>query len=288
MNILITGGAGFIGSHLSERLFDAGHDVWGIDNFLTGSIANTHVGGSFSGIDITDRRTFYDRANRCKPELVIHCAASYSDPNLWHRDAETNVGGTINATLAAKHHGARLFYFNTALPPINSYAISKIAGGQYIEQSGVNALTFRLSNIYGPRNLSGPIPTFYKRLSAYEKCTVVDTVRDMVYIDDLVRAVMSAVGKPDVSGTVDICSGRAHRIIDLFYAVARELGHGDHPEELDAPEGDVKQMALDPTRAAMDLNWTATTDLADGVREAVAWYDNHGVTDTYTHLAMKG
>ncbi len=93
----------------------------------------------------------------------MHCAASYSNPNFWHRDTQTNVLGTINATIAAKHHGARLIYFQTALPPISSYAISKIAGEQYIGLSDVEATVFRLANIYGPRNLSGPLPAFWKR-----------------------------------------------------------------------------------------------------------------------------
>jgi UDP-glucose 4-epimerase len=129
--VLITGAAGFIGSHLGDSLLGQGHAVIGVDNYLTG---NNHRDFVVYKADVTDRHLLYQIANEFEPSLVIHCAASYSDPNLWHRDAETNVLGTINATLVAKHHGARLFYFNTALPPISSYAISKIAGGQYIDQ----------------------------------------------------------------------------------------------------------------------------------------------------------
>jgi UDP-glucose 4-epimerase len=284
VRVLVTGGAGFIGSHLADRLAADRNDVMAIDNFLTGRHTNYP---RVHRLDVRNRQDLYQAANHFEPDLIIHCAASYSDPNLWHRDAETNVLGTINTTLAAKHHGARLFYFNTALPPINSYAISKVAGGQYIEQSGVDHVTFRLSNIYGPRNLSGPIPTFYKRLSAGEACTVTDTRRDMVYIADLVRAVMAAIDHPQVTGVVDICSGHTHPIYELYNAVVDATCDESRPVEVTAAaRGDVKQMTLDPARAALDLNWLPSTDLIDGVRNAVAWYREHGVTDTYTHLTM--
>lgn len=284
MRVLITGAAGFIGSHLHERLKADGHEVWGVDNFLTG---HNHV-EDVTPCDIVDRTRFYEIANYVRPELVIHCAASYSDPNLWHRDAETNVLGTINATLAAKHHGARLFYFNTALPPISSYAISKIAGGQYIEQSGVPAVTFRLSNIYGPRNLSGPIPTFYKRLSAGEACTVVDTRRDMVYIDDLVRAVENAISRVDVTGTIDICSGTHRPIMELFKEVTVAMAGPEFAtaEELPAPTDDVAQMELNPSRALTELDWAPFVPLHEGIGAAVGWYAEHGVGATYTHLRL--
>lgn len=284
MRVLITGAAGFIGSHINERLSADGHEICGLDNFLTGNNRHDNV----YECDITQRDVFYAHANLNEPDLVIHCAASYSDPNLWHRDAETNVLGTINATLAAKHHGARLFYFNTALPPISSYAISKIAGGQYIDQSGVDALTFRLSNIYGPRNLSGPIPTFYKRLSAGEQCTVTDTRRDMVYIDDLVRAVTTAIDKPDVSGVVDICSGTHRPIIELFKEVTVAMGGPEFQtaNEIPAPADDVQQMELNPSRAFTELDWTPFVPLHEGVGAAVGWYAEHGVGATYTHLKL--
>lgn len=285
MRVLVTGAAGFIGSHLAERLSTNGHDVVGVDNYLTGNLRNWAFCNT---CDIADRNHFYALANVVAPDLVIHCAASYSDPNLWHRDAETNVLGTINATLAAKHHGARLFYFNTALPPISSYAISKIAGGQYIDQSGVPAVTFRLSNIYGPRNLSGPIPTFYKRLSAGEACTVVDTRRDMVYVDDLVRAVTTAIDRPHLTGTIDICSGTHRPIIELFREVTVAMAGPEFAtaDEIPAPADDVAQMELNPTRAFTELDWAPFVPLHEGISAAVGWYAEHGVGATYTHLRL--
>ena len=128
MNILITGGAGFVGSHIADALCEE-HAVYVADNFLTGRKENW---SDTDFIDIIERKIFYAYANEVEPHLVIHCAASYSDPDLWHRDALTNVSGCINAAAVARHHNAHLIYFQTILPPISSYAISKIAGEQYL------------------------------------------------------------------------------------------------------------------------------------------------------------
>jgi UDP-glucose 4-epimerase len=224
-------------------------------------------------------------------DLVIHCAASYSDPLKWHRDTQTNIQGTINTVIKAKAWGARLIYFQTALPPISSYAISKIAGEQYIGLSDVPHTIFRLANIYGPRNLSGPIPTFYKRLSVGQPCTVVDTTRDMVYVDDLVNGVMWTVNNPDKSRKYDMCSGQHRPIRELYDAVhVATLGDETWLAAAEVPAGgdDVHKMKLDPAPVALDTGWVATTDLSDGVRAAVEWYDNNEVRETYTHLSMKG
>jgi UDP-glucose 4-epimerase len=106
MNILITGICGFIGSHLADRFLKEGHDVSGVDNLETGRFENSPV--AFEHVDIADRQDFYNVANRSEPDLVVHCAASYKDPNKWHTDTDSNVTGTINAALVAKHHGANL------------------------------------------------------------------------------------------------------------------------------------------------------------------------------------
>lgn len=281
MRVLITGAAGFIGSHLADTLAD--DEIVGVDDLSTGSREN--FTGDLRVLDIADRHALYEVANEVEPDLIIHCAASYSDPNLWHRDTDTNITGTINTILAAKHHGARLVYFQTALPPISSYAISKIAGEHYIQLSKVPALVFRLANIYGPRNLSGPIPTFFKRLTAGERCTVTETRRDTVYITDLVDAVTHAI---DVraTGKYDICSGESYPIRRYYDAVASAIGSTSQPVVIPRPADDVPDMELAPVKARIELGWRAITPLEQGVAEAVAWYREHGVADTYTHLNL--
>ena len=147
-----------------------------------------------------------------EPETVVHAAASYKDPDNWLEDIRTNALGTAHVVRAAERHRVkRLIYFQTALcyglhpqeQPItlshpidstaSSYAISKTAGEQYIALSGLDFISFRLANAYGPRNISGPLPTFYSRLTARKPCFVMDTRRDFIYIDDLIAVVMKAI-----------------------------------------------------------------------------------------------
>ena len=280
MRILITGAAGFIGSHLFNS-FDGEHDPQGVDNYLTGSPANVPFIGE---VDICDRKNFYGFANSVEPEVVIHCAASYSDPDKWHRDTDTNVSGCINAAAVAKHHGAHLVYFQTILPPISSYAISKIAGEQYLRLSGVPLTVLRLANIYGPRNLSGPIPVFYKRLAEGLPVTVVNTTRDMVYIDDLVRAVQMVV-KHGLTGTFDVCTGVQTPIIDMFAGVVTAL-HLEPlaPMDVQEPLSDDVQGVVDPENG-IPL-WAPVTELRTGIYKTVESYNQNGVAQTHTHLRV--
>jgi len=286
MRILITGAGGFIGSHLMDAFWElikdedaVSNDLVGFDNWLTG---HKNRDGVFT-LDITNRRDLYDVANDLEPDVVIHCAASYSDPDKWHRDAETNVLGGINAALVAKHHGAHLIYFQTILPPVSSYAISKIAAEQYLRLSGVDLTVLRLANIYGPRNLSGPIPTFYKRLSEGQPCVVVDTSRDMLFIDDLVRAVKRVV-EERTTGTFDMGSGVQTPIFVLYEKIMNELGLVETRYSLVPPDPDDVQGTLSSEKRLP--GWIATTPLNDGIRMTVESYREHGVTQTHTHLRI--
>ena len=277
MRIMITGAAGFIGSHLSDTFCD-GHEVWPFDNFLTGRREN----GLCTYLDITDRPALYALANKVEPEVVIHCAASYSDPSKWHRDTDTNISGGINAALVAKHHKAHLVYFQTILPPISSYAISKIASEQYQRLAGVDLTVLRLANIYGPRNLSGPIPVFYKRLTEDQPVTVVDTYRDMLYIEDLVEAVTGVV-ENRITGTYDVCSGTPRSILELYRAVANELGLDGHPDII-RPNADDVQGAVSRNNGLE--GWIPRFRLTDGIERTIASYRAEGVAETHTHLQI--
>lgn len=330
MRILVTGAAGFIGSHLCDRLLLGGHDVRGIDNLQTGRMnnlpldaTNTGTGWFWKG-DVT-APDFTRWAADIKPDVIVHAAASYDDRDKWHRDTQTNVQGGINVAIAARESGARVVYFQTALiygnkprdwdgfyerwkpanetlsigtpddpgthiNPENSYAISKYAAGQYLRHADIPLLELRLANIYGPRNLSGPVPTFYKRLSEGQPCTVTDSRRDFVYIQDLVELVDQAIAE-QATGTYHVSTGTDYPIKDVYQFVADAL---DIPEVFGGPEitprgpDDAPTILLDPSETQRDFTWRATTDLDEGIESAVAWYQEHGVTETYTHLAVKG
>lgn len=297
MRALITGGAGFIGSHIAERLIAEGHDVTVLDNLATGRQENVPLAARFIFEDI--------RRPQSLPgpwDVIYHCAATYADPSAWEVDAQTNVVGTINVVREALSSGARLVYFQTSLcyglspaspvrldaplAPKGSYAVSKTAGESYVRGSGVDFVSLRLANMYGPRNLSGPVPTFYKRLAAGEPCTVVDSRRDFVFVDDLVDVAVKAATQG--SGIYHVGSGADCPIIVLYDLVRKAMGLEQDNEVGIKPRGpdDAATILLDPTRTEAEFGWRASTSLGDGIRRAVEWYRAHGVQRTYTHLEM--
>ena len=307
MKVLITGGAGFIGSHLAERVLPMGADVWVIDNFATGRRDNLPLNprlrmseGTIADASLVDR-VFKE----FQPELVVHAAASYRDPDNWTEDALTNVVGTANVVKAAQRHDVgRLIYFQTSLcyglkplhqpitldhpirPEGSSYAISKTAGEQYVMLSGLDYLSLRLANAYGPRNVSGPLPTFYQRLTSQKPCFVADTRRDFIYIDDLIDVVVLALQGRGRRGVYHVASGSDSAILELYQATIKALGMPEAADVDVRPRNpdDVYTIFLDPTKTNAEFGWNASTPLEEGVRLAVEWYQEHGISHTFTHL----
>ena len=308
MRVLITGGAGFIGSHLADRLIGQEHEVCVIDNYATGRRDNLTPHSRLTVVEgtIADQM-LVDRAfDQFRPDTVIHAAASYKDPDNWREDTLTNCVGTAHVVQAAKrHHVQRLIYFQTALcyglkpleQPItldhpirsegSSYAISKTSGEQYVMLSGLNWISFRLANAYGPRNLSGPLPTFYHRLTNNKPCFVMDTRRDFIYIDDLIEVVLMAVEGKGQSGPYHISSGSDFAIKDLFNATVQALEIKLEREVEVRPRNpdDAFTILLDPSRTLRDFaGWKVRTPLEKGVASALAYYKRFGITETFTHL----
>ena len=304
MRVLITGIAGFIGSHLADRLLERGHEVTGIDNMTTGRKGNIPADVNFVYGHIANGFPLERAYAYAKPEVVYHCAANYKDPQHWQEDILTNALGTAEVVKnALRKDVRRIVYFQTSLcyglhpdeqpislehplRPSNSYAISKTCGERYIAMSGLEFVSLRLANIYGPRNLSGPIPTFYKRLVAHEPCTVASSRRDFVYVDDLIDVAVAAEGSEP--GYYHVASGRDYEIQDVFNEVRDAVGSDAKPRTIPHGSDDAPTLLLDPTRTLREFGWRASTPLTEGVPEAVAWYDENGVGETYTHLSLKG
>ena len=149
-------------------------------------------------------------------------------------------------------------------------------------------MSFRLANAYGPRNLSGPLPTFYQRLTGGKPCFVMDTRRDFIFIDDLVDCVMHAVDGGG-HGAYHISSGADFSIQELFDEVARSLRINlEKPVEVrPRAEDDAFTILLDPSRTQQDFGWGVTTGLTEGVAKAVDYYREFGIEQTYTHLNVQ-
>ena len=308
MKVLITGGSGFIGSHLADRHVERGDTVLALDNYETGRRDNLVIrdGLSVAEGSIADQAFVDAQFDAFGPDVVIHAAASYKDPNDWVGDSVTNVAGTAAVTQASvRHEVSRFVYFQTALcyglhpdtqpigiehelrPWDSSYAISKTAAEAYIRMSGLDYMSFRLANGYGPRNISGPLPTFFHRLTNGQKCFVMDTRRDFIYIDDLVDVVVRAADGEGESGAYHISSGSDFSIRELFDATVDAMGI-ELEEEVEVRErhpDDAYSILLDPSKTAAAFpGWEASFDLGEGVRRAVRYYMEFGIDQTYTHL----
>lgn len=306
MKVLVTGGCGQVGSHVVELLLARGDDVLAIDNLATGRREHLSqhpqlrvVEGSFADRDLVERLF-----GEFRPEVVVHTAASYKDPEDWYNDSLTNVVGGTNLIRAAKDRKAeRFIYLQTALcyglkplhqpirldhpkrPANSSYAITKTAAEDYLEISGLDYVTFRLANVIGPRNVSGPLPIFYQRLSEGKKCFVTTARRDFVYVGDLARTVIAAVGGKG-SGAYHFSTGADVGIKDLYDAVVKALGLNAYPEPEIRPlaPDDAPTILLDPSRTFADFGEVEFTALQETVARAVAYYRDWGVHGGYTHL----
>ena len=307
--ILITGGAGFIGSHLTDRLLNMGDQVYVIDNYATGRRDNLspHPNLTIQVGTIADGSFVQQVFDKFQPELVVHAAASYKDPHNWAEDSRTNVEGTTHIVQASQRLKVqRLIYFQTALcyglhpleqpitlnhpilPDGSSYAISKTAGEQYIRLSGLNFISFRLANAYGPRNVSGPLPTFFMRLTSGKSCFVMDTRRDFVYVNDLIDVVIQALAGQGTSGPYHVSSGSDYAIKELFDATIKSMGIILKEEVEVRPRNpdDVYTILLDPSKTNSDFAWKVKTPLETGVDAAIKWYQTHDINETYTHLKV--
>lgn len=306
MKVLISGGLGQIGSHVAEMLLERNDEVIVIDNLATGrkEHLNEHPKLKIIFDTISNRNLVYSLMEKFRPDVVIHSACSYKDPDDWYNDTLTNcVGGAILVDAAKKNNVKRLIYFQTALcyglkpienpitlshprkPEGSSYAISKTANELYIEQSGIDFVTFRLANVIGPRNVAGPLPIFYQRLKDGKKCFITKSRRDFVFVKDLAHVVIKAcdgVGR----GAYHFSSGKDISIIELYNTVAKamRLNHYSKPEIKELGQDDVYSILLDPSRTFNDFGKINFTSIETTVSEAIRYYEQHGTLGEYTHL----
>jgi UDP-glucose 4-epimerase len=305
MRLLITGGAGSLGTNIIEYLGSQCESILVIDNFATGKKAALLPAENLQVVEmsITERDKLDSYFAQFRPTHVIHSAASYKDPNDWQEDSLTNVVGTCNVVRAAEQNNVkRLINFQTALcygrpqqvpipithatAPFTSYGISKTAGEAFLLNAGISSTSFRLANVTGPRLAIGPIPTFYKRLKAGEDCSVSTTVRDFLDMSDFLSLMEMALADDAPTGAFNVSTGEGHTIEEIFRLVAEYVGKPDAEPVAINPPGpdDVAQVVLDPSVTEVQYGWKAEISFADTISRMLHWYDKHGVTDIYSHL----
>lgn len=303
MRTLVTGGAGFIGSTLTDRLVACGHEVSVLDDLRRGKPGNVHEQAEIHEVDIGDEN-LPDVIERIRPEVIFHLAAqidvrhSVADPMA---DARQNVLGTVNLAEAARCSGVRKIVFSSSggsiygspekLPitetvpvdPASPYAASKVSGEVYLnmfrELYGLDCTHLALSNVYGPRQdphgEAGVVAIFANALLE-GKPTVVfgdgGNTRDYVYVGDVAEAFVAASGERGGGRRYNIGTSVQTSDRELHTLVARAAGARDEPEFAPARLGDLRASALDPSLARAELDWQPRMDIAEGVRRTVEYF----------------
>jgi UDP-glucose 4-epimerase len=289
---VVTGGAGFIGSHVVDALLARGDEVHVVDNLATGRRENLNPDAALHEHDI--REPLAGLFGELRPEAVVHLAAqadvgtSVAQPLL---DAEVNVLGTLNVLEAARGHGAQVVFSSTggaiygecerpareedARRPLSPYGTAKLAAEEYLATwnrlYGTRHVALRFANVYGPRQLAklegGVVAIFIDRLRAGDGVTIYgdgEQRRDFVYVGDVVDAVLAAIGQD--GDTFNIGTGEETSVNELFEACRRVAGSDAEAEHAPARSGDVLRSVLDVSHAEAELGWQPRTALAEGLR----------------------
>jgi UDP-glucose 4-epimerase len=296
--VIVTGGAGFIGSHVADALIAQGHAVTVVDDLSAGSAAKVPAGAKLVEIDIVDRPALQRVFDEVQPTAVYHLAAqasvtaSVADPL---RDCAVNVQGTLNVVDLATKLGAPVSFTSTGgalygddvpmptgegqIPaPLAPYGASKLAGEAYVKTwslaSGVPHAVCRLGNVYGPRQSphgeAGVVAIFSEHLHSARAPKMFGhgtPTRDYIYVGDVVFALIAANGK---RGTFNIATGVETDVATLWRVLREEAGADIEPELLDLRAGELKRSCLDCSLARRELGWQAAVGIDEGLRRTYA------------------
>jgi UDP-glucose 4-epimerase len=305
MNILVTGGAGFIGSHIVDQCIAAGHEVAVLDSLWEeggGKSANLNAKARFFHVDITDEDSLKQVFDTVRPEVVCHQAAQHSvavstkNPQL---DARVNVLGLLNVLSNCTRVGARKITFASSgatygtpvrLPideeveqhPESPYGITKMVAEHYLrywhEAYGLTYTILRYGNVYGPRQdpngEAGVIAIFAKRFLKHETIRIDwdgEQQKDYVFVGDVARANLIAMEHGD-NDIFCIGTGKGTSVHEIYYALAELIGY--KPEIVRAPRrpGDIHLAYFDCSKAERVLGWKAAVSLEEGIRATVEYF----------------
>jgi len=302
MKVLVTGGAGFIGSHLVDRLVLEGHEAVVVDNLATGKRRNINRAARFYKMDIQSWRLERVFRNE-RPNVVMHLAAqmdvrkSVEDPMF---DAQVNVLGTLNVLQQAVKNGVRKVIFSSSggaiygeqetypapethvTKPLSPYGLSKLCGEQYLSYfqrvSGLQAVSLRYANVYGPRQdpegEAGVVAIFIQKMLNNEQAVINGNgrqTRDFVFVDDVVEANLAMMGQ-ETQGTYNVGTGVETSINDLFRILVQHTGSNAKEVHGPAKKGEQARSVIDSTKLRHEVSWEPKADLSEGLKKTVEYF----------------
>ena len=302
MKVLVTGGAGFIGSHLVDRLVQEGHEVVVVDNLSTGKRRNLNRAARFFKLDIQSSGLERVLRNE-RPHMVMHLAAqmdvrkSVEDPMF---DAQVNVLGTLNVLQQSIKHGVRKVVFSSSggaiygeqeiypapeshvTRPLSPYGVSKLCGEQYLSYyqrvNGLQIVSLRYANVYGPRQdpegEAGVVAIFIQKLLSNEQAIVNGNgrqTRDFVYVEDVVEANLAAMGQ-DIQGTYNVGTGEETSVNDLLGILVRHTNSTCKEVHGPAKGGEQARSVIDSGKLRQELSWESRTELSEGLKHTVDYF----------------
>jgi UDP-glucose 4-epimerase len=297
MRALVTGGAGFIGSHVVDALLARGDEVHVLDDLSSGKRDNVAEAARVHEGDIRqDADRVFDEA---EPDVCFHLAAQADVRVSVERpdhDADVNVIGTLRVLEAARRHAAKIVFSSTGGAiygecdgpagedhprlPLAPYGVSKLAGEEYIAAfnrlHGSGHVSLRYGNVYGPRQdphgEAGVVAIFMNRLREGGTASIFGDgtqTRDYVYVGDVVAATLAAVEHG--GGVLNVGTGVETSVLDLYARVQQAAGVEREPEFGPTRPGELQRSVLDPARAERELGWRATHSLDEGLAETWSW-----------------
>lgn len=309
MKCLVTGGAGFIGSHIVDRLIELNHQVAVVDNLRSGKKENLNPKAKFYEVDVTNKEILEATFLEWKPEAVFHLAAQNEVPfSMDHpfEDQQMNIVGMMNLCQAAIKSGTpKIIYSNTGgalygevpmedipikedhpiLKPTSFYGVSKGSAETYLKLYGylnnLQWVSLRYANVYGPRQAgnkeAGIVAIFVAKILQKEVPTINgqgEHTRDYVYVGDVVEANIKALEHRE-NDYFNISTGTQTSNLEVFNTIGKVLGIDFRPNFGPNRPGDPLKNALDPSKARLKLSWQAQVSFKDGVQKTVEYYQNH-------------
>lgn len=302
MKVLVTGGAGFIGSHVVDALVDEGQRVTVMDDLSTGSRENVHSRAEFIELDIRSPEAA-DWIRRHRPAVICHHAAQMSVPRSLKDpmyDIDVNVRASLQLALAASEVGSRFVFASTGgamygdatvLPtpegypawPVSPYGAGKRAFEHYLHalraSVGLDYVALRYANVYGPRQNphgeAGVVAIFFRALIEGREFAITgdgSQTRDYIFVDDIVRACAMAIDAGRAGAHYNVGTGRQTSVNELFHLLTEALGVRVAPVHGPARPGEQRTSALDATLIHRELGWRPRVSLRAGLARTAGWF----------------